>query len=127
MRTSGHGQPSTGTRLRFWSGCWRRSCCPVTKLSSQAAKKAHVQGLKRSGTREPRILRPQGAKHEVLARSLCPGTGTHIRSAATVGGNLALAVAARPLESDLVTVLVGARAQVQVSNADGSRRAPPLD
>jgi len=49
--------------------------------------------------------------------------GTHVRSAATVGGNLALAVTARPLESDLVTVLVGARAQVQVSNADGSRWA----
>ena len=55
--------------------------------------------------------------------SLCPGTGTHVRSAATVGGNLALAVRARPLESDLVTVLIGARARVQVSNADGSRRA----
>ena len=45
-----------------------------------------------------------------------------MRSAATVGGNLAMAVTAR-LESDLVTVLIGARARVQVSNADGSRRA----
>ncbi len=43
-----------------------------------------------------------------------------MRNAATVGGNLALAVK-RGLESDLVTVLIGGRAQVQVSNADGSR------
>lgn len=39
------------------------------------------------------------------------GPGTHVRNAATVGGNLALA-RERRLESDLATVLMGAGASV---------------
>ena len=49
-----------------------------------------------------------------------------MRNAATVGGNLAAALQ-RGLESDLVTVLIGGRGQVQLSNADGSRCAAEVN
>lgn len=45
----------------------------------------------------------------------------HIRNAATVGGNLALA-RERLLESDLVTVLIAAAAALQFLDLDAARK-----
>lgn len=55
-----------------------------------------------------------------MSQALIPCAGTHVRSAATVGGNLALSLQRR-LESDLVTVLMGSGAKVEVSSSGGSR------
>ena len=48
----------------------------------------------------------------VSLRNQTVGAGTHVRNAATIGGNLALA-RDRHLESDLATVLMGAGAEVE--------------
>ena len=89
------------------------SCQPTMRLIAMLSTHGrHV-------TRAVEHLRFPFCQNGVQAALLGPA-GTHVRNAATVGGNLALAVR-RGLESDLVTVLIGARAQVQVANADGSR------
>ena len=48
------------------------------------------------------------------------GSGQHVRGAATVGGNLALA-RNRRLESDLAPLLLAAGARVTLASADGLR------
>jgi hypothetical protein len=47
---------------------------------------------------------------------MCMAAGHHVRSAATVGGHFGLAKA-RPLQSDLATVMMAAGAQLQVGNS----------
>lgn len=63
--------------------------------------------------------------HICLTTSVNSSTGTHVRSAATVGGNLALSLQ-RALESDLVTVLMGCGAKVRVASSGGGRCAPAV-
>ena len=54
------------------------------------------------------------------------GPGTHVRDAASVGGNLALA-RERRLESDLATVLMGAGASVRSLDLAGAAGAAPAE
>ena len=54
------------------------------------------------------------------------GAGQHVRGAATVGGNLALA-RNRRLESDLAPLLLAAGARVTLASADGLRCAESLN
>ena len=51
--------------------------------------------------------------------------GTHVRSAATLGGNIALG-RLRDLESDVITLFMGAGASVQVISKSSSRSACTL-
>lgn len=52
----------------------------------------------------------------------CYVAGTHVRSAASLGGNIALG-RLKDLESDVITVFMGAGASVQVVNKSSDRSA----
>lgn len=51
--------------------------------------------------------------------------GTHVRSAATLGGNIALG-RLKDLESDIITVFMAAGASVQVASQSSNRFAHAL-
>lgn len=56
---------------------------------------------------------------------MCVCAGTHVRSAATLGGNIALG-RLRDLESDVITVFMAAGASVQVVSQSSKRLAHAL-